>query len=54
VLDPVVGMVSAVRLLVVGGTVSMVPEFVPLVNGMVGILVLGVAYLCYWICKYED
>ena len=51
---PVVGMVLVVRQLAVGGIVSMVPEFVPLVNGMVGILVLGVAYLCYWICKYED
>ena len=47
-------MASVVRQHAVGGTVNMVPEFVPLVNGMVGILVLGVAYLCYWICKYED
>jgi len=29
-------------------------EFVPLVNGMVGVLFFGVTYLVYRICKYED
>ena len=44
---------SVVRLLAVDGTVSM-NDFVPLVNASVGLLVLTVAFLCYWIVTLDD